>query len=124
MDNRLTPQQQDALIEDALQTYPLAPMPRDITAGVLTHIKTNSSRATVTWGDFVLSLVIALSVGALFFALQNIPPIVFAKMRIQTILLYQDAIVNAQWLIPTLLFGIATFLSALTISYLRRELTR
>ncbi len=29
MDNRL---EQDALIEDALQNYPLAPMPRDITA--------------------------------------------------------------------------------------------
>jgi hypothetical protein len=124
MDNRLTPQQQDALIEDALQTYPLAPIPRDITAGVLTHIKTNPSRALITWSDFGLSLVIALSVGALFFALQNIPPIAFAKMRIQTILLYQDIIINAHWLVPTLFFGLATFLSALAIPYLRRELTR
>ena len=35
MDNRL---EQDALIEDALQNYPLAPMPRDITASVMARI--------------------------------------------------------------------------------------
>ena len=124
MDNRLTPQQEDALIDDALQTYPLAPMPHDITAGVMAQIQTNQRRTFITWSDFALSLVIALSVGALFFALQNIPPIAFAKMRIQTILLYQDVIINAHWLVPTLFFGLATFLSALAIPYLRNELTR
>jgi len=121
MDNHL---KQDALIEDALKSYPLAPMPHDITAGVMAQIQTDQRRTFITWSDFVLSLVIALSVGALFFALQNIPPITFAKMRIQTILLYQDVIVNAHWLVPTLFFGLATFLSALAIPYLRNELTR
>ncbi|MBK9603056.1 MAG: hypothetical protein IPO36_14645 [Anaerolineales bacterium] len=45
MDPRLTPQQQeDALIEDALQTYPLAPMPRDITASVMARIQASRPR--------------------------------------------------------------------------------
>ncbi len=31
MDNPLIPENRDSLIEDALHSYPLAPMPRDIT---------------------------------------------------------------------------------------------
>jgi len=31
-------------------------------------------------------------------------------------------IVNARWLIPAVFFGLAAFLSALTIPYLRRNL--
>jgi hypothetical protein len=120
MDNHL---KQNALIEDALKTYPLAPMPRDITANVMARIQTKQRPALVTWNDFALSLVIALSIGALFFALQNLPPVTLAKLHIQTILLYQDFIVNARWLIPTLLFGAAAFLAALTIPTLKRELT-
>jgi len=114
MDNRL---KQDALIEDALNTYPLAPMPRSITPNVMARIQTASARrpAFVTWNDLVLSLVIALSVGALFFTLQNLPPVVLAKIRIQGILLYQDFLVNMRWLVPALLFGLAAVLSALTI---------
>jgi hypothetical protein len=59
--------------------------------------------------------VIALSIGALFFTIQNLPPIMLVKLRIQGILLYQDILVNARWLIPAMFFGLAAFLSALTI---------
>jgi hypothetical protein len=128
MDNRLTPQQEhmlqeNAIIEDALKNYPLTPMPRSITVNVMARIQKNVRPAFITWNDFALSLVIALCIGALFFTLQSLPPILVAKLRIQGILLYQDILVNARWLIPTLLFGFASFLSALTIPYLRRELT-
>ena len=34
MDNPLTPEKQNAVIEDALHTYPMASMPHDITADV------------------------------------------------------------------------------------------
>ena len=112
MDNRL---KQDALIEDALKSQPLAPMPRSVTLDVMARIQTDVRPSLITWNDFVLSLVIALSIGAVFFAAQSLPPMVFAKIRIQGILLYQDLLVNARWLVPSLLFGGAAFLSALTI---------
>ncbi len=122
MDNNLTPQQENEMIEDALKNIPLAPMPRSITADVMARIQKDARPVLVTWNDFVLSLVIALCIGALFFTVQSLPPILLAKIRIQGILLYQDYLVNARWLVPTVFFGLAAFLSALTIPYLQREL--
>jgi len=112
MDNRL---KQDALIEDALKSYPLAPMPRDITLNVMARIQKNSRPAFVTWSDIVLSFVITACIAALWFATLNLPPILLAKIRIQGILLYQDFLVNARWLGPAAMFGLATLLIALTI---------
>ena len=112
MDNRL---KQDALIEDALKSYPLAPMPRDITLNVMARIQKNSRPAFVTWSDLVLSFVITACIAALWFATLNLPPILLAKIRIQGILLYQDFLVNARWLVPAAMFGLATLLSSLTI---------
>jgi len=115
MDNRLTPEQKDNLIEDSLRTYPLAPMPRDITESVMARIRKDIPPVFVTWSDFALSLVIALCVGALLFTMQSLPPVMLAKLRIHGILLYQDILMNARWLAPTLLFGLAAFLFLLTI---------
>ncbi len=113
---------QDAQIEDALKSYPFAQMPRSITADVMARIQKDARPALVTWDDVVLSLVLALSIGALFFAAQNLPSLLLIKLRIQFILLYQGFLVNARWLIPTFFFGLAAFLSALTIPYLGRNL--
>jgi hypothetical protein len=114
MDNHL---KQDALIEDALQSQPLAPMPRSITVDVMARIQSvEATRPTIlTWSDFVLSAVIASCIAALWFASQHLPPIVLAKIRIQGILLYQDFIVNERWLVPAMMFGLAAFFAALTI---------
>ncbi|MBI3168600.1 MAG: hypothetical protein HYZ22_08990 [Chloroflexi bacterium] len=117
MDNRL---EQDALIEDALQNYPLAPMPRDITASVMARIQVDKRPALVTWNDFAIALVVTLTIGALFITAQSLPPIALMKLRMQGILLYQDFIVNARWLVPTLFFGLATLLAGLAISPLLR----
>ena len=112
MDNRL---KQDALIEDALNSQSLAPMPRSITVDVMARIQKDTRPALITWNDFALSLVIALCIGALFFTVQNLPPVMLAKIRIQGILLYQDFLVNMRWLIPVIFFGLAALLSAMTI---------
>ena len=117
MDNRL---KQDAQIEDALKSYPLAEMPRSVTLDVMARIQKDTRPALITWNDFALSLVLALSISAVFFAVQSLPPIMVAKIRIQGILLYQDFLVNARWLVPSLLFGLAALLSALTIPNLIR----
>ena len=124
MDKRLTPQQENDIIEDALKNYPLAAMPRSITVDIMAHIQKDVRPVLVTWNDFALSLVIAVCIGALFFTMQSLPPILLTKIRIQGILLYQDFLVNARWLVPTVLFGLAAFLSALTIPYLQRELRK
>jgi len=112
MDNRL---KQDALIEDALNSQPLAPMPRSITVDVVARIQVNKRPALFTWNDLVLGFVVALSVGALFFTVQSLPPILVAKIRIQGILFYQSFLVNARWLVPAAMFGLATLLAGLTI---------
>ena len=112
MDNRL---KQDALIEDALKSQPLAPMPRNVTVDVMARIQRGTRSALLAWSDFVPGFVIAACIAALWFASQNLPPILIAKFRIQGILLYQDFLVNARWLVPALFFGLAAFLSTLTI---------
>jgi hypothetical protein len=115
MDNRLTPEEENAIIEDALKNIPLAPMPRSITANVMARIQKDICPVLVTWNDFALSLIAALCVGTLFFTLQSLPPIMVAKFRVQGILLYQDILVNMRWLAPTFLFCLAAFLFVLTI---------
>ena len=120
MDNRL---KQDAFIEDALHSQSLEPMPRSVTADVMARIQTDKRPTLITWHDFGLSLVIALCVGAVFFTLQSLPPIILVKLRIQGILLYQDLLVNVRWLVPSLFFGIAALLAALTIPTLLRMTT-
>jgi hypothetical protein len=112
MDNRL---EQDALIEDALKSQPLAPMPRSITLDVMSRIQVEKRPALVTWNDFAIALVIALTIGALLITVQSLPPVALAKLRIQGILFYQDLIVNARWLIPTVFFGLAALFAGLSI---------
>jgi hypothetical protein len=108
---------QDTMIEDALKSQPLAQMPRSVTVEVMSRIQILETKrpALLTWSDFVLSFVLASSIGALWFTLVNLPPIMVTKLRIQSILLYQDYLVNAHWLVPALLFGMAAVLAALTI---------
>jgi hypothetical protein len=124
MDNALTPEQQIALLEDALRTYPISPMPREITLDVMARIQSAPAPRPfrLTWTDFFVSLVVAICLGAVWFSLQNLPPLVIAQIRKESILVYQQILVSARWLIPALSFALAAFFAALTIPYLRREL--
>jgi len=126
MDNPLTPEKQNAMLEDALHTYPVASLPRDITADVMRRIQAVPAPRPfrLTWTDLALSLVIALCIGAVWFSLYQLPPILVAQIRKESILLYQYILVNARWMIPVLFFSLAGFLSALTIPYLRQELLK
>src|SRR5215208_3341351 len=109
MDNPLTPEHQNIVIEDALYTYPVAPMPRNITADVMGRIQTIPTPRPFrfTWNDVVLGMVFSLCVGAIWFSVQSLPPIVVAQIRKESILAYQYLLVNARWLIPTVAFGLA-----------------
>ncbi len=109
--------QQDALIEDVLKSQIVAPMPRSITTEVMARIQTADAKrpAIITWSDFAFGFVIASCIAALWFTSQNLPPILLAKLRMQSILLYQDFMVNSRWLVPTLFFGLAVLMVALTI---------
>ena len=108
---------EEALIEDALKSQPLASMPRSVTVDVMRRIKSAEAKrpALLTWSDFVLSLVITSCIAVLWITLINLPPILVVKLRIQVILLYQHFLVNAHWLVPAMLFGMAALVVALTI---------
>lgn len=120
MDHRLD---HDTLIEDALKSQPLAPMPRDITLDVMARIHVEKRPALATWNDFAVALVIALTISTLFIAVHSLPPIALAKLHIQGILLYQAFIVNARWLVPGLFFSLAALLAGLSVPPLLRMTT-
>lgn len=114
---------QDAVIEDALRSQPLAPMPRSVTVDVMTSIQVDQRPSLITWNDFVIAFVIALTIGALIITFQNLPSIALIKLHIQGILLYQYFLVNMRWLIPTTLFGLSAFFSVLTLPTLFQMMT-
>lgn len=126
MDNPLTPEQQNMVIEDALHTYPLVSMPRDISVEVISRIQSIPTPRPfrLAWSDVVLAFVLSLCIGAIWFSVYNLPPIIVAQIRKESILFYQYILVNARWLIPVVSFSLAGFLSALTLPYLRQELSR
>jgi hypothetical protein len=126
MDSPLTPETQNAILEDALHTYPVMPMPRELTMEVMSRIQTIPAPRPfrLAWNDVVLSVVLAICVGVLWFSLQNLPPLAVAHIRKESILLYQQFLVNARWLIPVFSFLLAGFLAALTIPYLKQELMK
>src|ERR1051325_472646 len=124
MDKSLIPEQKNFLIEDALHTYPVATMPRDLTADVMSRMETIPAPRPFrpAWTDFVLAVILSVCIGAAWFSWNHLPPIVIAQLRKEGILLYQHILVNGRWLIPTISFGLAGFFAALTIPYLRQEL--
>jgi hypothetical protein len=126
MDNPLTPEQQNVVIEDALSTYPLALMSRTVTSEVMARINRIPAPRPFrfTWNDFVLVLIFSSCIGAMWFSINHLPPLLVAQIRKESILLYQYVLVNIRWLIPAISFGLAAFLSALTIPYLRRDLPK
>jgi hypothetical protein len=105
-----------ALIEDALKSQKLAPMPRSITSDVMARIhKAPAPRFQFTRDDYILAIVITMICGAEVFALQSLPPHTLIQLQIQGILLWQRLLVNARWLIPTVFFGLAALLAAITL---------
>ena len=126
MDHPLTPEQQEFAIEDALLTYPLTEMSREVTADVLARIQAFPAPRPfrLAWSDLFLAFVLFLCIGAIWFSVYNLPPLIVAQIRKESILFYQYLLVNTRWLIPLISFSLAGFLAALTLPYLRRELMR
>ena len=101
MDDLLTPNEQNLIIEEALRSYPIATMPKSITELVLARIRTEPApRFQLTRNDYVLAVVLSLVFGAILFALQSLPPHALLQIRIQGILLWQSFLVNYRWLVP------------------------
>jgi hypothetical protein len=114
MDNRL--RGQNDILEDALHSYPASSMPRSITADVMARIQTvPAPRFQLTRNDAILALVLTAVFSAIIFGFQSLPPHILLQLRIQGILLWQSFLVNFRWLIPTLFFGLAALLAALTL---------
>ena len=121
MDNRLTPEQKDELIENTLRKLPLAPLPRDLTADVMAQVRdTPLPRFRLTWSDVALSLVIALCILAAWIGLLSLPPLAVLQLRIQAILLWQRFLVNAYWLVPSLSITLGFGLGFLALVNLRQ----
>jgi hypothetical protein len=99
-------------------------MPYDITAEVMARIQAvpASRPFHLAWSDLLLGIVCSLCIGALLFSLNHLPPLAAALLRKDAILLYQQILVNARWLLPVFLFAMEGFFAAFILPYLRREL--
>ena len=101
MDDLLIPKEQNLIIEDALRSYPKARMPQDITGLVLARIRTEPApRFKLTRNDYLLAVALSLILGAMLFGFQSLPPHTLIQIRIQSILLWQNFLVNYRWLLP------------------------
>jgi hypothetical protein len=118
MDQRL---KQDALMEDALKSQPLAPMPCSLTTDVMERIQAQPlPRFRIATSDYLLSIVLALVLGAILFGFQTLPPYTLAKIQIQAILLWQSFLVNYRWLLPLGSILLGTCLAGIMLYQLLR----
>lgn len=117
MDQRL---EREALIEESLESQPLARLPRDLTPDVMARIRFRKRPSFITWKDLTVVCVVVLSMIALFVSAQSLPPAVAAKLRLEGILLYHGFIANARLLIPGQLAGLAWLLAGIGIPALLR----
>jgi hypothetical protein len=121
MDNLLIPNEQDHLIEDALRSYPLTQLPKDLTETVMARIRNEPApRFQITRTDYLLTIVLTLALGGVILGFQFLPPIVLQQMRIQGILLWQSFLVNYRWLLPLISIMLGTFLAGIAVYQLLR----
>ena len=122
MDNLLIPNEQDHLIEDALRSYPLAQVPKDITETVMARIRNEPApRFQITGTDYLLTLVLTLALCGAILGFQFLPPIVLQQIRIQGILFWQSFLVNYRWLLPIVSIMLGTFLAGIAFYQLLRH---
>lgn len=121
MDNLLTPNPQDHLIEDALRSYPLVKMPKDITESVIARLSNEPApRFQLSRTDYILAIVLTLVLGGIILGFQFLPPLVLLQLRIQGILLWQSFLVNYRWLLPSISIVLGTFLAGIAFYQLLR----
>ena len=118
----LTPDEQENIIEEALRSYPLANMPRDITQTVMSRIgREPAPRFQITRTDYLLAFVFTLVLGAIVLGFQALPPIALLQTRIQGILLWQSILVNYRWWLPVTSITLGTFLAGIAFYQLLRS---
>jgi len=120
MDDHL---KQDAIIEDALHSQSMAKMPRSIKTDVMSRIQKDKRPSIFTWKDIVLAFGLVFSFRALLYALQNLPPILLAKLRIQGILVYQEFLIGSHSFGESLSYAVLAVFSILFLQYLYRLVT-
>lgn len=121
MDNLLTPNEPDQIIDDALRSFPMAKMPRDITESVMLQLYSEPApRFHLTRTDFILAVVFTLVLGAIILGFQFLPAIVILQLRIQGVLLWQSFLVNYRWFLPLTSIVLGTFLAGIAFYQLLR----
>lgn len=114
----LTESEALAAVDDALRTYPLAPMPAAFTPKVMSRIRalTPAPRFRLAWIDYAVSLFAAGMAGLLVLLWQSIPPQMAAHAQLQILFLVLHF--NVSFLGPVLLGGgllVAAGLIAVTL---------
>ena len=121
MDDLLTPNGQNLIIEDALRSYPMATLPKSVTELVLARIRTEPMpRFQLTRNDYVLAVALTLVLGAIMFGFQSLPPYILLQIRIQGILLWQSFLVNYRWIVPLTSIMLGTGLAGFAFLQLLR----
>ena len=116
MDDHL---KQDAAIENALHSQPMAEMPHSIKSGVMSRIQKDKRPSIFTWKDIVLALGLAVSFRAMFYAFENLPPVLIAKLHIQGLLVYRTLLVDFHWINTALPLILTMLLSLFLPAFIR-----
>ena len=84
----------DQLVEDALRTFPLEPVPDRVLKGILAQIERPILQPTFlfSWIDFSLSAVLAVIIGSLLALIQQVPQSSYwsARLRVEILLTWQE----------------------------------
>jgi hypothetical protein len=104
------------VIEDALHTYPLSPMPPTLAPGVMARVRALAPlpRFRLSWVDGLVSLFIAGMIGLTVLLWQLLPPQLALQTRLQFMHLLQR--VNVTVLQGALLGGAALAMLAVLIA--------
>ncbi len=81
-------------IEDALRTYPLAPVPPDFSPAVMFHIRALSTKPALqfrlTWLDYAVMLFSAAMLGVGFFLWQILTPELWPQLQYELPFMMQN----------------------------------
>jgi len=111
----------EAMIEDALRTYPLAPAPAHLFPAIMARVHALSARPRfhLTWLDYAISLFAAGMAGLIFLLWWSIPSRLMLNIQVELLLLEQNF--NSIYLWLPVFVGLIMMMIVLLVAFMLFE---
>jgi hypothetical protein len=128
-----TDHQVHAVVESALQSYPLTKAPAGLYANVMARVQALPRLVTVRpkfqfpWLELLVSLILPVMMGMIWLVWLILPPVYLARLRVQGLIVWQQVGLMGQgemlaWLLPLgLLLAVICFGLAATLFTFQRS---